>query len=280
MEIDLDHLRNWIGSEDSAEEQLTSALVQRFNATLNRTSAREAGAEAPALIHLCLCQPATSTAELGPDGHPARGAFLPPVPLPRRMWAGGQFTFHTPIRVGANVARKSLVRDVTEKKGRSGSLCFVTVEHAITSDGTLAVTERQDIVYREAAKPEEDITRSALPPAANGDQQRRIEVNAPLLFRYSALTFNSHRIHYDTPYSRTEEHYPGLVVHGPLQATHLCNFAAALREAMPAKFEFRSLAPIFDTDDFVLHASDEDDGLKLWTAVPGGPLAMEASARW
>ena len=141
------------------------------------------------------------------------------------------------------------------------------------------MTERQDIVYREAAKPEEDITRSALPPAANGDQQRRIEVNAPLLFRYSALTFNSHRIHYDTPYSRTEEHYPGLV-HGPLQATHLCNFAAALREAMPAKFEFRSLAPIFDTDDFVLHASDEDDGLKLWTAVPGGPLAMEASARW
>ena len=232
MGIDHDHLRSWIGREDRAEEQLTSALVQRFNATLNRVSPLETGAEAPALIHLCLCQPAVPTAELGPDGHPARGGFLPPVPLPRRMWAGGKFSFHASLQIGVIVSRHSVVRDVAIKEGRSGSLCFVTVEHVISSDGTLAVTERQDIVYREAAGAGSAAPRHALPSAPTGDHHRLIAVSAPLLFRYSALTFNGHRIHYDTPYARKEEQYPGLIVHGPLQAALLCQFAAVLPMAI------------------------------------------------
>ncbi len=276
--LDIDHLRRWIGREEQAEELLTPALVQRFDATLDRAPGPdgEDGA-APPLIHLCLCQPAAPTAELGPDGHPARGGFLPPVPLPRRMWAGGAFTFHAPLRTGAHVTRRSVIRDVTVKQGRSGTLCFVTVEHAFAGDGTLAVTERQDIVYRAAG----DAAPPPAPPAPEGARSRRATASAPLLFRYSALTFNGHRIHYDAPHARTAEGYPGLVVHGPLQATWLCHFAAELAGAPPARFRFRSLSPLFGTDDVTLHADPPGPGpLRLWTARPGGPLAMEAEADW
>jgi 3-methylfumaryl-CoA hydratase len=278
MDLDIDHLRSWIGREERAEELLTPALAARFNATFDRSGPLEPGAEAPLLIHLCLCLPAVPTAELGADGHPERGGFLPPVPLPRRMWAGGAFAFHAPIQVGATVTRRSVIRDVALKEGRTGRLCFVTVEHQIASDGAPALTERHDIVYREAdtagAAP-------AAPPAApRGEESRVIPASPVFLFRYSALTFNGHRIHYDAPYVTGVEGYPGLIVHGPLQATLLCQYAAELKGHPPALFEFRSRAPIFDTQDFTLNASAEGDGLKLWTAAPGGPVAMEAAARW
>lgn len=279
MQIDLDHLRSWIGKEQCQSELLTGALVQRFNATFDRSSPLEDGAEAPLLIHLCLGQPAAPTAELGPDGHPARGGFLPPVPLPRRMWAGGSFSFHAPIRIGETVSRRSVIEDVTVKEGRSGTLCFVTVTHHVESDGREALIERQDIVYRSADTP--GAAPKAEPdPAPLGAATRQIVPSAALLFRYSALTFNGHRIHYDAPYVRDEEGYPGLIVHGPMQATLLAQYAADLRGAAPAQFDFRSLSPIFDDAGFTVNAEDDGDGMTLWTARQGGPVAMRAVAAW
>lgn len=275
--LDIDHLRGWIGRQDSGSETVSPALVEKFHATFDLKAPATAGAEAPLMIHLCLGQPAVPTSELGPDGHPARGGFLPPVPLPRRMWAGGAMEFHAPIRIGEEVTRRSTIRDVTVKTGRTGTLCFVTVDHEVTSDGRLAVTERQDIVYRDIGKTAAAATDQGLP---QGDDFRKIAPSAALLFRYSALTFNGHRIHYDTPYTREEEGYPGLIVHGPMQATMLAQYAADLRGTRPKTFSFRSLSPLFDIADFTLNAEPLDQGLRLWTSYLGGPVAMEARADW
>lgn len=280
--IDIEHLRGWIGREEHASELLTPAQVARFEATFGGDGAVADGDPAPAMIHLCLAPPAVPTSRLGPDGHPARGGFLPPVPLPRRMWAGGEMRFEAPIRVGEVVARRSVIRDVVLKQGRSGPLCFVTVDHAITSGGRPVLAERQDIVYREAEAPGQAAPAPAAPPPApEGNWREVVRPSPPLLFRYSALTFNSHRIHYDAPYAREVEGYPGLVVHGPLQATLLVRLAAAIRGRAPAEFGFRSLSPLHDDADVVLHAAEAGDGgLRLWTARPGGPVAMEGLARW
>ena len=150
MSLDIDHLCGWIGREDRASEILSPALARQFNATLDRTSGERPGDTAPLLIHFCLAQPSVPTAELGPDGHAARGGFLPPVPLPRRMWAGGAFTFHGDIQVGDEVKRQSMVKDVVLKQGRTGPLCFVTVAHEVTANGRPVLTERQDLVIRRA----------------------------------------------------------------------------------------------------------------------------------
>lgn len=279
MEIDLDHLREWIGREETASEVLTAALVARFNATLDREGPTQDGADAPLLVHLCLCQPAVPTATLGPDGHPPRGGFLPPVALPRRMWAGGDFTFHSAPRIGETVTRRSVIDDLTVKEGRSGTLCFVRVLHHITSDGRAVATERQDIVYRGPDKATGE-GKPAAPAAGQGEAHRRIAASPILLFRYSALTFNSHRIHYDAPYCTDVENYPGLIVHGPLQATLLVHFAEEQRGKPPARFRFRSVAPIFEGSDIMLNARNDGDALRLWTASIGGPIAMEARAEW
>lgn len=276
--IDIGHLRQWIGREERQSELLTPAVVERFNATFNRRDDARNGAIAPVMIHLCLAPPAVPTEELGPDGHPARGGFLPPVPLPRRMWAGGAFTFHDDIRVGETVTRRSVIQDVMVKEGRTGTLCFVTVEHRIDSDGRLVLTERQDIVYRGADRP--GAATKPASAAARGEYRVVVEPSAALLFRYSALTFNGHRIHYDAPYVREKEGYPGLIVHGPMQATMLVQLAGKIRGSRPALFEFRSLSPLFDDADFTLNATGDGAALKLWTSYSDGPVAMVARAEW
>lgn len=274
--IDIDHLRHWIGRTETQSELLTQAMAARFKATFDQPGDSRDGDAAPVMIHLCLAPPAAPTAGLGPDGHPARGGFLPPVPLPRRMWAGGAFTFHDDIRVGDKVTRHSIIRDVTVKTGRTGTLCFVTVDHRIDSGGRLAVQERQDIVYRGA-----DGSASKTPePAPRGADRVTVTPSAALLFRYSALTFNGHRIHYDNPYTRGAEGYPGLIVHGPLQATMLVQLAQRLHGARPRHFEFRSLSPLFDIADFTLNAQRDGAGMRLWTSYAGGPVAMQARALW
>lgn len=279
MDMNLDHLRSWIGREERETETLTPVLAQRFYATYDREGPLDKGAEAPLLLHHCLCQPAAPTAMLGPDGHPRRGGFLPPVPLPRRMWAGGALEFHAPLRIGEEVTRHSVIEDVTIKDGRSGTLCFVTVSHRYSSGGLDAITERQDIVYRHVGTPGA-APKSSPPPAAEGEHRREMPSSTPLLFRYSALTFNSHRIHYDLPYTKGEEGYPGLVVQGPLQALLLAQFAADLHGATPTRFRFRSLSPVFDGPGFSLNATRDGDTLRLWTAMTDGPVAMEAFAEW
>ncbi|MDF1608946.1 MaoC family dehydratase N-terminal domain-containing protein [Hoeflea sp. YIM 152468] len=280
MDTDIEHLRTWIGRTQSECELLTASLARRFNATFDRTSGTQPGDRAALMIHFCLAQPIAATAELGPDGHPARGGFLPPIPLPRRMWAGGALTFYSDIRIGETVSRLSTIKDVVLKEGRSGPLWFVTVEHELTSDDRAVLTERQDIVYRGATPPHKPAANRAQPAAPRGSFCREITPSSAQLFRYSALTFNSHRIHYDAPYAGEAEGYPGLVVHGPMQATLLCQAAADLKGATPKSFRFRSLSPIFDTADFTVNASEGDGGLKLWTASANGPVAMEAFATW
>ncbi|WP_104491036.1 HTD2 family dehydratase [Paracoccus denitrificans] len=276
--IDIDHLRRWIGRSEEQSELVTDSLIGRFNATFDLEGRPRDGDAAPVMIHLCLAPPAAPTSGLGPDGHPARGGFLPPVPLPRRMWAGGAMRFHDDIRVAERVTRRSTIRDVTVKEGRTGVLCFVTVDHRIESAGRLVVEERQDIVYRNADAP--GGAKRTPEPAPHGAHRAVVQPTAPLLFRYSALTFNGHRIHYDTPYVREEEGYPGLIVHGPLQATQLVQFAEKISGRRPARFEFRSLSPLFDIADYTLNAVEDGEGLRLWTSYADGPVAMEARATW
>lgn len=274
----LDRLREWISREEERAEQVTPVLVERFKATLDQETQATEGDIVPLLFHFCIALPTIPTSGLGPDGHPMRGGFLPPVPLPRRMWAAGALEFRDHIRVGETVIRRSVIQDVTQKEGRAGKLCFVTVRHEISSNGRMVLNERQDIVYLDAAN--SDGPKKAAPPAAQGRFHERIQPTPALLFRYSALTFNSHRIHYDLPYAREAEGYPGLVVHGPLQATLLAQFAERLHGQRPARFTFRSLAPLFCTSDVVLHAEEDGTAMRLWTAAPQGPVAMEARAEW
>ncbi|PKP81704.1 MAG: protein dehydratase [Alphaproteobacteria bacterium HGW-Alphaproteobacteria-2] len=266
----------WIGREERAGERLSAETVRRFRATLDLPEGPLVeGTEAPPLVHLCLAPPALPPAALGPDGHPARGGFLPPAPG-RRMWAGGAFRLRRALRIGEKVTRLSMIADIARKEGRSGPLVFVTVNHAIAGEDGLAVEERQDIVYRAGAG-----TAHTAQPAPEGRWRAQADASAVTLFRYSALTFNGHRIHYDHPYATGVEGYPGLVVHGPLQATWLCHFAARLRGGPPARFAFRSLSPVFADAPLWLNADEgAGGGLKLWTAAGGGPVAMQAEADW
>ncbi|RUM99901.1 protein dehydratase [Pseudaminobacter arsenicus] len=284
--VDTDYLRQWIGRKERICETITPNLVERFEATLGSSAHRMPDA-APLAIHWCLAPPAVPSDELGSDGHPARGGFLPPVPLPRRMWAGGKMAFHHPLRAGAEVTRASRIADVTHKTGRSGELVFVTVEHSIESDGKTAITERQDIVYRnmeEAAKgpaPSRRLDASAPKPAQTADHTETVEATTTLLFRYSALTFNGHRIHYDLDYARDVEGYPGLVVHGPLQATLMLHMAARLHEGQqPREVSYRGVSPLFHGAAFTVNANRTANGIDLWCADRQGIATMNASIQF
>jgi len=275
---DEEHLRHWIGREDRATDIVSRDLVRKFAATFDLNGDFADGKAAPRLIHFCLAQPAALTSMLGEDGHPMRGGFLPPVPLPRRMWAGGSLHFLDDLRIGDEVDRLSRIADITVKEGRTGTLCFVTVEHTLGVNGRVALRERQDIVYRGLTV----VPAPGKAPAAapTGPPRKHFVPTPAVLFRYSALTFNAHRIHYDRSYATAVEGYPGLVVHGPLQATLLLLFASEIGGRPPARFSFRSHSPLFDGNPFVLHAQEADGMLKLWTAAGGGALAMAAEAGW
>ena len=222
---------SWIGREETRADRVDAGLVARWLATFDRTPAEDGSV--PQGFHWCLCTPDAATAALGPDGHPQRGdsadGFLPPLPQPRRMWASSKVEFVVPLRDGQGVTRTSRVQSITEKNGGSGNLVFVDVAHETRGDDVLAVREVQTLVYRDAPPPGS----APVPPAPTGahfdpagwDAVREVLPAEPLLFRYSALTFNSHRIHYDAPYARNEEGYRGLVVHGPLIATLLLYLA-------------------------------------------------------
>jgi len=274
--LDLPHLKGWIGNTRSVTDTITPRLAASLAAVLDETVDLAEGDPAPAGIHWCLSPDIAPMAGLGADGHPARGGFLPPVPLPRRMWAGGRLRFHGNFRVGERVRRDSVIRDVAAKEGRSGALCFVTVAHEYHGAAGLVLSEEHDIVYRAIAP-----TVLPEPPAAprQGDIRAEIEASPVLLARYSAVTFNGHRIHYDRDYAREEELYPGLIVHGPLQATYLLRMARDAFGAMPARFDFRGRAPLFDGGTFSLEARrDGDDRLELWTAARNGAVTLEAEA--
>lgn len=272
-----EYLKQWIGREETVHDVATLDLARKLHATLDRPSpVPSVGEPLPLLAHFCLTQPAVATGSLGRDGHPPKGGFLPPIPFPRRMWAGGRLKFSRPLLVGDEITRTSRIVDMKFREGRSGALWFVTVQHRLETGGTLILEEEQDIVYRDA--PTGPMPLPGGEPAQKGEVQRHVEVSSVLLFRYSALTFNGHRIHYDRTYAVEVEHYPGLVVHGPLQATLLANLAAELAGKLPKSFEFRSTSPLFDLHPVVLNATQNGDVIDLWTARPGGPVAMAAKA--
>ncbi|WP_428484026.1 FAS1-like dehydratase domain-containing protein [Rhodopila sp.] len=279
-ELDVDHLRSWIGRRETLSDTVTRFPVAALSATLDRDDPPpRAGDALPPLWHWLYFLPVARHSALGSDGHPTRGGFLPPVPLPRRMWAGGRFTFHQPLRVDETITRISTVQDVTVKHGRNGTLCFVLVRHDIAGENGLALVEEHDIVYRDLPGPEEA---PAAPRSARDDGvwHHDIHADATMLFRYSALTFNSHRIHYDRRYVTETEGYPGLIVHGPLIATLLIDLLRRNTSRDVASFRFRAISPLFDIAPFSVHgAPDHDGGATLWARSAAGHLAMEAEAK-
>jgi 3-methylfumaryl-CoA hydratase len=277
----LDSLRDWIGRTEARADTLSAAPLVGLAATLDRVddAEPEVGMALPPLAHWLYFLPRAPQREIGADGHPRRGGFLPPVPLPRRLWAGGRLQFHHPLRVGEAVTRLSTIAQVEVKNGRSGALVFVTVRHEIRNAAGLALTEEHDIVYRSDPQPG-----AVAPPAAAAPVgeafQRTITPDPVLLFRYSALTFNGYRIHYDRSYVTQVEGYPGLIVHGPLIATLLLDL---LRRESPSaqvrSFSFRAARALFDTAPFTLCGRREaDGGVALWARDADGQLAMSARA--
>jgi 3-methylfumaryl-CoA hydratase len=278
--VDVAELRKWIGRSESYTDQIAPTPVAAMAATLDRHDPPpKAGDPLPPLWHWLFFLPIHRTSELGPDGHAVRGGFLPPVSLPRRMFAGGRYRFERPLGIGDAVTRQSRIMDVWSKDGRSGPLVFVLVRHDISSARGLALAEEHDIVYRDAARP------GAAAPAAERAPDaptwlREIRVDDVTLFRYSALTFNGHRIHYDRRYATEVEGYPGLVVHGPLIATLLLELLRQhVPEASVTGFSFRAVSPIFDIAPFFVCGRREgDQSVRLWATSAEGALAMDASA--
>jgi len=277
--IDLDHFRTWIGRTETRTDVATAAPVAALSATLDRNDPEPGpGTVVPPLWHWLYFLPISPLGEAGPDGHPKRGGFLPPVPLPRRMFAGGRLEFQRPLKVGQEITRTSRITDVSGKDGRSGTLVFVTVRHEIADAAGVALTEEHDIVYRENPRADAPVPK---PQAARTDEafSREIAPDPVLLFRYSALTFNSHRIHYDRTYVTQVEGYPGLIVHGPLIATLLLDLLRRnLPQARVHRFTFRAIRPLFDIHRFTVCGRRDGDRISLWARDHEGWLAMEASA--
>jgi 3-methylfumaryl-CoA hydratase len=280
--LDLDHLRQWIGRTTEVSDIVTAQLTKGLRATLFQEIGEPTpGDAAPFTTHWCLGQPVFPMSELGPDGHPTRGGFLPPVPLPRRMWAGGELEFVDTLRVGDVATRSSRISDVTMKTGSTGVLCFVSVQHEVTTSRGAAIRERQDIVYRDVSSTAQGApAKSPSPPPVA--QHRETHVSDPvLLFRYSALTFNGHRIHYDRDYVTKVEGYPGLIFHGPLQASFIVELAAKLHRGQPPKkLSYRGVQPLFEGSEFSINANTTDNGMELWIANADGQPTMKGTANW
>jgi 3-methylfumaryl-CoA hydratase len=278
--LDIDHLRNWIGREEHMEGHAAPEPLAGLAALLDHRTPPWPAGEVPPLGHWLYFLPRAAQSDIGEDGHPKRGGFLPPIPLPRRMWAGGSLRFHAPMRIGAPIERVSTIADVVAKSGNSGDMVFVTVDHRISSGDTLLIEERQDIVYRTPAPPTAGPAPAAAVAAAEPratDATRGYHADPVALFRFSALTFNSHRIHYDRDYARDEEGYPGLVVHGPFAATLLADlWLRTYGGARMTGFSFRARAPLFDTAPFTINLSGGADRAEAWTANEAGQPAMTA----
>jgi 3-methylfumaryl-CoA hydratase len=277
----LAHLQAWQGRSETLEDVATAAPVRGLSATLDRDDPPPAaGDELPPLAHWLYFLPQARQSELGPDGHARRGGFLPPVPLPRRMWAGGRLQWLHPLRVGDSLRRVSRIASVTHKSGRTGDLVFVLVAHEVHTERGLALTEEHDIVYRPLAKAS-DPQPAPRRAEAGAPWQRAVVPDDVLLFRYSALTFNGHRIHYDRKYVTEVEGYPGLIVHGPLIATLLVDLVRRQRpEARIARFSFKAVRPTFDLHPLQLNGRPSADGktIALWANDHEGWLTMQAEA--
>ncbi len=278
----LAHLQTWQGQTETLTDTITAAPVSGLSATLDRDDAAPvSGTALPPLWHWLYFLPQVRQSGIGPDGHPKRGGFLPPVPLPRRMWAGGRLRWEegNPLVVGDAVQRVSRIESVTHKAGRTGDLVFVLVKHEISNARGLALTEEHDIVYRAAAQPGDPVP-PPTPAETGAPWHRDITPDDVLLFRYSALTFNGHRIHYDRKYVTEVEGYPGLIVHGPLIATMLVDLVRRqVPEARVKSFNFKAVRPTFDLNPFGLNGAPSADGktVRVWGNDHEGWLTMQGT---
>lgn len=273
-------LQDWVGRSRTRPDEITLAPARGMLALLDRDPLElRKGDPLPEGWHWLYFRPLTRRSELGSDGHPARGDFLPPVPLPRRMWAGGRIRFPGRLHLGEGVERRSRILAVEEKEGRSGRLIFVTVGHEIGTAGTVVVEEEQDLVYAEARSPDEGF--GGPPPPGEAAWSESYTAGPVTLFRFSALTFNAHRIHYDHPYATEIEGYPGPVVHGPLLALLLLDAGSRASKGRPIRFTYRAVSPLFSGEHFELagRRGDDVDALELWAAHPERGTAMRATLK-
>lgn len=277
--IDIEELQRWKGRTQSCTDVIAAVPVTALSATLDYECSRALPGEAlPSCWHWLYFQDAIAASGLAEDGHPLRGEFLPPVPLPRRMWAGSRLRFVSPLRVGDEARKVSKVASIERKQGRNGELVFVTVEHRIYSAGTLAIEEEQDLVYRGHSTG--TVPSAPSPGLAQAQWSREVRPDSVLLFRYSALTFNSHRIHYDRDYANDEEGYSSLVVQGPLMATLLLDLL--YREVPGAEivsFEFRAMRPVLEGKLLCLQGCRNGSEVSLWALDDTGELAVKAQVR-
>ncbi len=274
---DLDTLSQWVGRSEQHAEVISTSWCRKMEQTLGREAVLVDGDVLPPLWHFITHLGSVPLAELDRDGHPRRGAFLPPVALPRRMWASGRIEFDGDLRLGEEVTKTSTIDNVEMKTGRTGRLCFVTVRHELAAGGVVRIREVQDLVYRDdpvAGAAQRD------PRPAPNDAEIELTVTPTevMMFRYSALTFNAHRIHYDRGYARDVEGYRGLVVHGPLTATMLAEMAEVETGQKLVSFSFRGLSPLFDNEALIMGAKRNNVGMDLWASGPQGQLAMQAEA--
>lgn len=269
--------REWIGRTETVHDGLSTEQARRTAATLDDVDTRvEAGSPLPPLWHWCYFLAAVPQSSLDGDGHPQRGGFLPPIPFPRRMFAGSRMQFHQPLRLGTPATREGEIRNVVLKSGRSGSLAFVTVGYRFLQDGVCCIEEEQDIVYREpgaAVSAPDTLTPGDVPA---GTWSRTVVPDARLLFRFSAITFNAHRIHYDRPYALHEEGYPGLIVHGPLTAMLLADLVRRNTPQRITSFTFRGLKPLFDLAPFHLRGRVDGASVTLEALAPDLEPALTA----
>ncbi|MEY8840175.1 MaoC family dehydratase N-terminal domain-containing protein [Cribrihabitans sp. XS_ASV171] len=269
------NVQAWQGRAEDQSGGISEPQARRIASVLGSTGSLAVGATLPPLWHWCAFPSAAPMEELGRDGHPMVGDFLPPVRLERRMWAGGALRFHAPLRVGERMTRQSTVRRVTEKQG---PMVFVTVDHVIRGERGIAVEETQEIVYLPI--PDSYSPPRTRPMPVAPDLSDRWEMTETLLFRYSAITFNAHRIHYDRTYAREVEHYPDLVVHGPLQAALLMQAAVRQRGRVPCEFHFRGVHPMFSGRVLDICGSEEPDGSMQLCTGQDGHQGMQATAIW
>lgn len=269
----------WIGRTETVHDDLSPEHARRAAALFDDAAVDvRAGAPLPPLWNWFHFLPGAMQSALDVDGHPKRGGFLPPIPYPRRMFAGSRLQFHQPLRLGAMATREGVIRDVLMKSGRSGALAFVTVGYRYLQDGVLCIDEEQDIVYREPGGAVRAPEIAPAPAVPDGAWARTVTPDPRMLFRFSALTFNAHRIHYDRPYAMAEEGYPGLVVHGPLTAMLLLQLVRDNDRRRVTAFSFRGQSPLFDLAPFHLRGTPSGNTVALEALAPDGACALSATA--
>ena len=280
MNINVNELKSWIGNDEIAFDEVSQSLEARFRATLDEDPGNpQKGEIASTGLHWALAPAVVKSSLLGKDSHPKKGEFLPPVPLPRRMWAGCRTHFLKPLKIGDLVKKRSSVVDINLKDGKSGLLCFVTANYEFFVDDQLMIKEDHDLVYRDYNKEDKTIFVKNDLPFVKSDYEEKIFAHPTMLFRYSAITFNGHRIHYDYPYSTEEEGYKDLVFHGPLQATLMLRAAEKYKKAKVKSFSHRGVAPVYANDDLIINIENKpNDSLNCFTSTKDAGMTMKAEA--